>query len=93
VSLWSVLRGGGRQSPVKHEVRGPVGRDRRDQHERGELNRCIMHRVHTSIYRGERRTTLAKAYGIKESAIGNMLRNIARTWGTNWEHNKNPLRT
>jgi hypothetical protein len=45
------------------------------------------------IYRGERRTTLGKAYGIKESAIDNMLRNVSRTWGTNWEHDKNPLRT
>ncbi len=46
------------------------------------------------IYIGVKRTTFAKAYGIKKKVI---LRtcwgNITRTWGRNWEHDGNPLGT
>jgi hypothetical protein len=60
-SLWSVLGGGGRESPVKHGVggastggEGPGG---------GELDRCIMHRVHTSKGRKGTRLAFAKCKG------------------------------
>jgi hypothetical protein len=58
------LGGGGRESPVKHGWRGPAraggdkrGRTRREGGEGtggegpggGELDGCIMHRVHTSF--------------------------------------------
>jgi hypothetical protein len=60
-SLWSVLGGGGRESPVKHGGGGGgEGSGGGGQHGRGwgtggegpsegELDACIMHRVHTSI--------------------------------------------
>ncbi len=41
-SLWSVLGGGGRESPVKHGARGV------SMGEEGPGG-CIMHRVHTSM--------------------------------------------
>jgi hypothetical protein len=52
--MWSVLGGGGRESPVKHGaggastggVGGGTGGKRPGG---GELDGCIMHRVHTSI--------------------------------------------
>jgi hypothetical protein len=50
-SLWSVLGGGGRESPVKHGVGGASmggGGDGRGRTERGKLDGCIMHQVHTS---------------------------------------------
>jgi hypothetical protein len=63
-ALWSVLGGGGRESPVKHGAwgastsgggGGQVGKDQagggghgRGRTGQGELNGCIMHRVHTS---------------------------------------------
>jgi hypothetical protein len=45
------------------------------------------------IYICEKRTTFAKACGIKISAIGNVLGNIVRTWGTNGEIDENTLGT
>ncbi len=35
------------------------------------------------IFIGEKRTTFAKTYGLKKGVIENVLKNIARTWGTN----------
>jgi hypothetical protein len=45
------------------------------------------------MYICERRTTFAKAYGIKIGAIGNVLGNLVKTWGTNWEIGENTLGT
>jgi hypothetical protein len=51
-SLWSVLGGGGRESPVKHGAGGPArageGGTGGEGPSGGELDGCIMHRVHTS---------------------------------------------
>jgi hypothetical protein len=61
-SLWSVLGGGGRESPVKHgaggaSTSGGGGGDGRggastggEGPGEGELDGCIMHRVHTSPF-------------------------------------------
>jgi hypothetical protein len=56
-SLWSVLGGGGRESPAKHGAGGAsTGRGGGDGWERtrrggggGELDRCSMHRVYTTV--------------------------------------------
>jgi hypothetical protein len=53
-SLWSVLGGGGRESPVKHGAGGAStgggggGGTGGEGPGGGEFDGCIMHRVHTS---------------------------------------------
>jgi hypothetical protein len=44
----------------------------------GKLDGCIMHQVHISI--GEKRTTFAKAYGIKVRCYWELLENMSETW-------------
>jgi hypothetical protein len=47
-SLWSVLGGGGREIPVKHGAGGPTRAGEGGGTGGGELDGCIMHRVHTN---------------------------------------------
>jgi len=59
----------------------------------GSVLKCRVPSLWPTCISGERKTTFAKAYGIKVRCYGEHVGNTLRTSGTYWDLDENPLRT